>query len=91
MIQGLDLNKSPIKIKRALLSVYDKSNIVELAHTLNKKNIAILSTGGTAKTLLQENINVVDVSDYTQFPEIMNGRIKTINPLIGGGDPWIAR
>ena len=85
MIQGLDLNKSPIKIKRALLSVYDKSNIVELAHTLNKKNIEILSTGGTAKTLRQENINVVDVSDYTQFPEIMNGRIKTINPLIGGG------
>ena len=55
MIQGLDLNKSPIKIKRALLSVYDKSNIVELAHTLNKKNIEILSTGGTAKALRQQN------------------------------------
>ena len=85
MIQSLDLNKNPIQVKRALLSVYDKKNIVELANALIKNNIEILSTGGTAKTLRQDNINVVDVSDYTRFPEIMDGRLKTINPLIEGG------
>ena len=75
MIQSLDFNKNPIQVKRALLSVYDKKNIVELAKALNKNNTEILSTGGTAKTLRQDNINVVDVSDYTGFPEIMDGRI----------------
>ena len=68
MIQSLDFNKNPIQVKRALLSVYDKKNIVELAKALIKNNIEILSTGGTAKILRQDNINVVDVSDYTGFP-----------------------
>ena len=85
MIKNPTLNKNPIQINRALLSVFDKEGIVELAQLLVNKNIEILSTGGTAKTLRENNIPVVDVSDYTNFPEIMDGRVKTINPLVEGG------
>ena len=85
MIEKPLLNKDTIKIKRALLSVFDKTGIVELAQKLAKEKIEILSTGGTAKILRQNNIQVIDVSDYTNFPEIMDGRVKTINPLIEGG------
>ena len=85
MIKNPTLNKKPIQINRALLSVFDKEGIVELAQLLVNKNIEILSTGGTAKTLRENNVPVVDVSDYTNFPEIMDGRVKTINPLIEGG------
>jgi len=85
MIEKPILNKKPIKINRALLSVFDKTGIVELAQKLTNKKIEILSTGGTAKTLRENNIPVVDVSDYTNFPEIMDGRLKTINPLVEGG------
>ena len=85
MIKNPTLNKKPIQINRALLSVFDKEGIVELAQLLVTKNIEILSTGGTAKTLRENNIPVVDVSDYTNFPEIMDGRVKTINPLVEGG------
>lgn len=74
-----------IKINRALLSVSDKTGIADLAKFLYKHNVEILSTGGTAEHLRKSYIDVVDVSDYTGFPEIMNGRIKTINPLIEGG------
>lgn len=79
------MNKSKIKIKRALISVYDKTGIVGLAKYLSDNDIEILSTGGTAKHLRKAGIAVVDVSDYTGFPEIMGGRIKTINPKIEGG------
>ena len=85
MIKNPTLNKKPIQVNRALLSVFDKEGIVELAQLLVTKNIEILSTGGTAKTLRENNIPVVDVSDYTNFPEIMDGRVKTINPLVEGG------
>ncbi len=85
MINKTKLNKQPVKIHRALLSVFDKTGIVEFAETLIKHQVEILSTGGTAKTLRKSNISVIDVSDFTQFPEIMDGRIKTINPLIEGG------
>ena len=85
MIKNPTLNKNPIQINRALLSVFDKEGIVELAQLLVNKNIEILSTGGTAKTLRKNNIPVIDVSDYTSFPEIMDGRVKTINPLVEGG------
>ncbi len=85
MIKNPTLNKKPVQINRALLSVFDKEGIVELAQLLINKNIEILSTGGTAKTLKENNIPVVDVSDYTNFPEIMDGRVKTINPLVEGG------
>ena len=85
MIKNPTLNKKPIQVNRALLSVFDKEGIVELAQLLVAKDIEILSTGGTAKTLRENNIPVVDVSDYTNFPEIMDGRVKTINPLVEGG------
>jgi phosphoribosylaminoimidazolecarboxamide formyltransferase/IMP cyclohydrolase len=74
-----------IKIKRALVSVSDKEGIVELCKTLSKFGVEILSTGGTAKTLVQNNILVREVSDYTGFPEILDGRIKTLHPKIHGG------
>ena len=85
MLNNPTLNRSPIKVKRALISVFDKTGSVELAQSLNDFGIEILSTGGTAKALHGANIPVTDVSDYTQFPEIMDGRVKTINPLEEGG------
>ena len=85
MLDNPSLNQSPIQVMRALISVFDKTNVVELAQALNSLGIEILSTGGTAKALRSANVPVSDVSDYTQFPEIMDGRVKTINPLIEGG------
>ena len=85
MINNPILHQNNIKISRALISVFDKTGIVELAKFLHELGVEILSTGGTAKTLRGDNIPVDDVSDYTQFPEIMDGRVKTINPLIEGG------
>ncbi|MCH9645878.1 MAG: bifunctional phosphoribosylaminoimidazolecarboxamide formyltransferase/IMP cyclohydrolase [Proteobacteria bacterium] len=74
-----------MSIQRALISVSDKTGILELAQTLASKNIEILSTGGTAKLLADSNIPVIEVSDYTGFPEMMAGRVKTLNPKIHGG------
>ena len=82
MINDPSLNKQPTKIERALISVFDKTNITQLAQNLSNKGVEILSTGGTASTLKEAGISVVDVSDYTQFQEIMDGRVKTINPLV---------
>ncbi len=79
------MNTAKLKIKRALISVSDKRGIEEFAKILRKRDVEILSTGGTAEYLRRNNIEVVDVSDYTGFPEIMDGRIKTINPKIEGG------
>ena len=72
-------------IKRALISVSDKSGIAEFAKGLSLLNIEILSTGGTAKLLRDNNIPVTEVSDYTGYPEMMAGRVKTLNPKIHGG------
>ena len=85
MLDNPSLNNKSINIHRALLSVFDKTGIVELAQSLHDHSVKILSTGGTAKALREANIPVTDVSDYTQFPEIMDGRVKTINPLVEGG------
>ena len=85
MLNNPTLNQTPIKINRALISVFDKTGVVELAQSLNELGIEILSTGGTATVLKDEGISVTDVSDYTNFPEIMDGRVKTINPLVEGG------
>lgn len=71
--------------KRALLSVSDKSQLIEFAQGLSKLGIEILSTGGTAKTLQQAGIAVTAVSEVTDFPEIMQGRVKTLHPKIFGG------
>ena len=72
-------------IKRALISVSDKTGIVEFAKALSGNGIEILSTGGTAKLLQENNIRVIEVSDYTGFPEMMDGRVKTLHPKIHGG------
>jgi len=85
MLNNPTLNQSPIKVRRALISVFDKTGVVDMAQSLVGLDVEILSTGGTAKVLRKANIPVTDVSDYTQFPEIMGGRVKTINPLIEGG------
>ena len=85
MLNNPTLNQKPIKIKRALISVYDKTGVVEFAASLNKLGVEILSTGGTAAVIRGTDIPVTDVSEYTNFPEIMDGRVKTINPLIEGG------
>ena len=74
-----------IKIKRALISVFDKTGVLELANILTNSGVEILSTGGTAKLLAENNINVTKVSDVTGFPEILGGRVKTLHPYIHGG------
>ena len=85
MLDNPSLNQKPINIRRALISVFDKTGVVELAQSIDRAGIEILSTGGTAQELRSAGIPVLDISDYTQFPEIMDGRIKTINSLVGGG------
>lgn len=76
---------SKIKISRALISVYDKTGIIEFASELSKTGIEIISTGGTAKALRESGLTVTDVSDVTGFPEMMDGRVKTLHPKIHGG------
>ena len=73
------------KIKRVLISLSDKSNLTELAACLKKFNVEFLSTGGTAKALVKQGIDVFPVDDYISFPEIMGGRLKTFHPKIHGG------
>ena len=84
MLENPKLNKNKLTIRRALISVFDKTDLVMLGSALENLNIEILSTDGSAKILRSEGIKVQDVSDYTKFPEIMDGRVKTINPLVEG-------
>ncbi|WGK81255.1 bifunctional phosphoribosylaminoimidazolecarboxamide formyltransferase/IMP cyclohydrolase [Vibrio aestuarianus] len=72
-------------IHRALISVSDKTGIVEFAQALTKRGVDILSTGGTARLLADQGIAVTEVSDYTGFPEMMDGRVKTLHPKVHGG------
>ncbi len=72
-------------IRRALISVSDKTGVVDFARVLADKGVQILSTGGTAKALRDAGVAVTDVSDYTGFPEIMEGRVKTLHPKVHGG------
>jgi len=74
-----------IPIQRALISVSDKTGVVEFARFLATRNVKILSTGGTAKLLAENGIKVVEVGDYTGFPEMMDGRVKTLHPRVHGG------
>ena len=74
-----------VKIKRALLSVSDKSGLVELATTLAGHGVELVSTGGTAKALRDAGLTVRDISDLTGFPEMMDGRVKTLHPKVHGG------
>ncbi|EPM7950963.1 bifunctional phosphoribosylaminoimidazolecarboxamide formyltransferase/IMP cyclohydrolase [Vibrio parahaemolyticus] len=72
-------------IRRALISVSDKTGIVEFAQALAERGVDILSTGGTARLLAEQGIAVTEVSDYTGFPEMMDGRVKTLHPKVHGG------
>jgi len=75
----------PVTLRRALISVSDKTGVVELARTLAERGVSILSTGGTARLLTEQGITVTEVSKHTGFPEIMDGRVKTLHPRIHGG------
>ena len=72
-------------IQRALISVSDKTGILDFARELTTRGVEILSTGGTAKLLAENNVPVTEVSDYTGFPEMMDGRVKTLHPKVHGG------
>lgn len=74
-----------IPIRRALLSVSDKSGLVEFAKGLSKHGVELLSTGGTYRTLKEAGLPVVEVSEYTGFPEMLDGRVKTLHPKVHGG------
>ena len=73
------------KIERAIISVTDKSGIAGFANSLSGLGVQILSTGGTARALREGGISVTDISDYTGFPEMMDGRVKTLHPKVHGG------
>src|SRR6516165_916894 len=73
------------KIQRALLSVSDKTGLTALARTLAEAGVELISTGGTAKALREQGIPVIDLSAYTGFPEMLDGRVKTLHPKVHGG------
>jgi phosphoribosylaminoimidazolecarboxamide formyltransferase/IMP cyclohydrolase len=73
------------KIERAIISVTDKTGVVEFAGSLSRFDVQILSTGGTAKALRDGGVAVMDISEYTGFPEILDGRVKTLLPKVHGG------
>jgi phosphoribosylaminoimidazolecarboxamide formyltransferase/IMP cyclohydrolase len=72
-------------VRRAIISVSDKTGVVDLARALAALGVQILSTGGTAKLLAREGVSVTEVSSYTGFPEMLDGRVKTLHPKIHGG------
>jgi phosphoribosylaminoimidazolecarboxamide formyltransferase/IMP cyclohydrolase len=74
-----------MKVRRALISVHDKTGVVELARALAALGVEILSTGGTARLIRESGVRVVDVSEATGFPEMLDGRVKTLHPKIHGG------
>jgi len=73
------------KITRALLSVSDKTGLVDFARALSQQGVELLSTGGTAKTIREAGLTVIEVADYTGFPEMLDGRVKTLHPKVHGG------
>ena len=73
------------KIQRALISVSDKTGLIPFAQILAQAGIEIISTGGTAKTLREAGLTVKDVSEHTGFPEMLDGRVKTLHPKVHGG------
>lgn len=78
-----------IKIRRAIISVSDKTGIVDLARILQRHGIELMSTGGTARTIRDAQIPVTEVSDYTCFPEMLDGRVKTLHPAVHGGIMYV--
>src|SRR5437763_7714533 len=73
------------KIQRALISVSDKAALIPLAKTLSAAGIELISTGGTARALREAGLTVTDLSSYTGFPEMLDGRVKTLHPKVHGG------
>ena len=73
------------KIERALISVSDKTDIVPFAEVLSRAGVKMISTGGTASVLREAGLTVQDLSDYTGFPEMLDGRVKTLHPKVHGG------
>ncbi|OCG96475.1 hypothetical protein LMG933_15900, partial [Xanthomonas euvesicatoria] len=74
-----------LPVRRALLSVSDKTGLIDLARALVARNVELLSTGGTAKAIREAGLPVKDVAELTGFPEMMDGRVKTLHPLVHGG------
>lgn len=74
-----------IQVRRALLSMHDKSGLVDFGRALHEKGVELISTGGTAGRLVEADLPVTKVSDVTGFPELFSGRVKTLHPLIHGG------
>ncbi|MFM5950483.1 MAG: bifunctional phosphoribosylaminoimidazolecarboxamide formyltransferase/IMP cyclohydrolase, partial [Novosphingobium sp.] len=74
-----------VSIRRALLSVSDKAGLVELGQALSARGVELVSTGGTAKALRDAGLTVMDISELTGFPEMMDGRVKTLHPKVHGG------
>ncbi|GAB5408072.1 MAG: bifunctional phosphoribosylaminoimidazolecarboxamide formyltransferase/IMP cyclohydrolase [Balneolaceae bacterium] len=79
------LPKTPLRIKRALLSVSDKTQLLDLAKALDNSGVEIVSTGGTARVISEAGIKVKDASEITGFPECLDGRVKTLHPMVHGG------
>ena len=79
------MSKIAPPVRRALLSVSDKSGIIELAQALTARGVELLSTGGTAKLIAENGLPVTEIADYTGFPEMMAGRVKTLHPKVHGG------
>ncbi len=77
--------KDIVPIRQALISVHDKTGVVEFAADLVKNGVEILSTGGTAKALRDAGLDITEVSDYTGYPELFDGRVKTLHPMVHGG------
>lgn len=73
------------KIERAIISVTDKTGVVDLARSLTGLGVRILSTGGTARAMREGGVSVMDISEYTGFPEMLDGRVKTLHPKVHGG------
>ena len=73
------------KIKRALISVYDKTELIPFCEFLSSQGVEILSTGGTSSAIKNAGLKITEVSDYTLSPEILGGRVKTLHPMIHGG------
>ena len=79
------MSQTALPVRRALLSVSDKSGIIELAQALNAKGVELLSTCGTANLIAEQGLPVTEIADYTGFPEMMAGRVKTLHPKVHGG------
>ena len=73
------------KIERAIISVTDKTSVVDFAKSLSEIGVQILSTGGTARVLREGGLSVMDISEHTGFPEMLDGRVKTLHPKVHGG------